>query len=307
MSRFHFATVDSCAYAECSLRLGQILLTLIQPSTELNLKTNSYKERFDQLRDFLIETWARPLLQKSTSNPLIFFAEQFLSRSLKILGQERSNLIRFDGSSMFDRHWVSNENEEESDTFNQVRFLATQPFLLEKGETSKLMDNLIKDLDAELHFIYCRVAALLENSIDQYLNEARGNSHKKALLCAAFASVRQNETMANEYMQKAYKHLLAAEEEDRLYFWHHQNQKSEKASTSTAVPRPIVVARAPDFAFVIAPDFGSFSHKVTTYRFFCRAADRPNAKARMADTNYPGTNQQVCFFLSCFITDPSFH
>ena len=24
------------------------------------------------------------------------------------------------------------------------------------------MDNLIKDLDAELHFVYCRVAALLE-------------------------------------------------------------------------------------------------------------------------------------------------
>ena len=39
MSRFHFATVDSSAYAECSLRLGQILLALIQPSasTEGNI------------------------------------------------------------------------------------------------------------------------------------------------------------------------------------------------------------------------------------------------------------------------------
>ncbi|CAF4841605.1 unnamed protein product, partial [Rotaria magnacalcarata] len=36
-------------------------------------------------------------------------------------------------------------------------------------------------------------------------------------------------------MQKAYKHLLAAEEEDRLYFWHHQNHKSEKSPT-TNVP-----------------------------------------------------------------------
>lgn len=32
---------------------------------------------------------------------------------------------------------------------------------------------------------------------------------------------------------------------------------------------------------------------MASYRFFCRAADRPNAKARMADTNYPGTNQQI--------------
>jgi hypothetical protein len=40
--------------------------------------------------------------------PLIFFAEQFLARSLKILAQSRSNLIRFDGSSMFDRNWVEN-------------------------------------------------------------------------------------------------------------------------------------------------------------------------------------------------------
>jgi hypothetical protein len=38
--------------------------------------------------------------------PLVFFAEQFLARSLKILAQSRSNLIRFDGSSMFDRNWV---------------------------------------------------------------------------------------------------------------------------------------------------------------------------------------------------------
>ncbi len=37
--------------------------------------------------------------------------------------------------------------------------------------------------------------------------------------------------------------------------------------------------------------------KVATYRIFCRAADRPNAKARMADTNYPGSGQQVSFIL----------
>jgi len=28
------------------------------------------------------------------------------------------------------------------------------------------MDNLVKDLDAELHFIYCRIAALLEQLPD---------------------------------------------------------------------------------------------------------------------------------------------
>jgi hypothetical protein len=28
------------------------------------------------------------------------------------------------------------------------------------------MDNLVKDLDAELHFVYCRVAALLEQLPD---------------------------------------------------------------------------------------------------------------------------------------------
>jgi hypothetical protein len=33
MSRFEFATIDTSAYAECSLRLGQILWTLIQPSS----------------------------------------------------------------------------------------------------------------------------------------------------------------------------------------------------------------------------------------------------------------------------------
>lgn len=42
----------------------------------------------------------------SRNFPLVFFAEQFLARSLKILAQSRSNLIRFDGSSMFDRNWV---------------------------------------------------------------------------------------------------------------------------------------------------------------------------------------------------------
>ncbi|CAM2697277.1 unnamed protein product [Rotaria socialis] len=349
MSRFNFAIVDSSAYAECSLRLGQILFVLIHPSpsTETTIRTGSYKQRFEQLRDYLTNNSAEPLLQtymedfkrqqaavdamtfKDTKQgkqpshsanshsslgndtlglsrhfPLVFFAEQFLTRSLKILAQARSNLIRFDGSSMFDRNWSANgnDNDDDVDSFTQTRFIATQPFLLEKNHTSKLIDNLVKDLDAELHFVYYRVVALLEqipdakalkkSPIDQYLSDARGNSHKKTLLCAAYASTRTDENIAAEYMQKAYKHLLAAEEEDRLYFWHHQNHKSEKSPT-TNVPRPCIVARAPDFVFVMAPDFGSLASKVATYRIFCRAADRPNAKARMADTNYPGSGQQI--------------
>jgi hypothetical protein len=43
--------------------------------------------------------------------PLVFFAEQFLARSLKILAQSRSHLIRFDGSSIFDRNWVYKKKE----------------------------------------------------------------------------------------------------------------------------------------------------------------------------------------------------
>ena len=52
------------------------------------------------------------------------------------------------------------------DTLSQTRFLATQPFQVEKGHSSKLIDNLVKDLDAELHFVYCRIAALLEQLPD---------------------------------------------------------------------------------------------------------------------------------------------
>lgn len=43
--------------------------------------------------------------------------------------------------------------------------------------------------------------ALKKGPIDQYLNEARGSSHKKALLCAAYASTRRDENLAAEYMQ----------------------------------------------------------------------------------------------------------
>ena len=163
MSRFNFATVDSSAYAELSLRLGQIVLALIQPSASMEskdlqkkvfpihfrtpirlsatIRANCYKQRVDQLRTHLIDSSGKPLLQNYTESfkrqqatqesksgkvqvnsahsrldgdallasqqyPLIFFAEQFLARSLKILAQARSNLIRFDGSSMFDRNWV---------------------------------------------------------------------------------------------------------------------------------------------------------------------------------------------------------
>jgi hypothetical protein len=45
------------------------------------------------------------------------------------------------------------------------------------------------------------LGALKKGPIDQYLNDARGNSHKKALLCAAYASTRQDENAAAEYMQ----------------------------------------------------------------------------------------------------------
>ena len=118
--------------------------------TLATIRTASYKERLDQLRDYLINNSAKPLLQSymeaykkqqaaleasmakdsqsakkpshsamtrsrmegdavdlSRNFPLVFFAEQFLARSLKVLAQSRSNLIRFDGSSMFDRNWVT--------------------------------------------------------------------------------------------------------------------------------------------------------------------------------------------------------
>jgi hypothetical protein len=45
------------------------------------------------------------------------------------------------------------------------------------------------------------LGALKKSPIDQYLNDARGNSHKKALLCAAYASTRRDENVAAEYMQ----------------------------------------------------------------------------------------------------------
>jgi len=45
------------------------------------------------------------------------------------------------------------------------------------------------------------LGALKKGPIDQYLNDARGNSHKKALLCATYASTRRDENVAAEYMQ----------------------------------------------------------------------------------------------------------
>jgi exonuclease VII large subunit len=125
-------------------------LTILIPLLFLaTIRTGCYKQRFDQVRDSLINTSAKPLLQsymeelkrqqttvdtvttkdgksrKQQSHsadahslldnntftlsryfPLVFFAEHFLARSLKILAQGRSNLIRSDGSSLFDRNWV---------------------------------------------------------------------------------------------------------------------------------------------------------------------------------------------------------
>ena len=68
------------------------------------------------------------------------------------------------------------DNDEEGDTLSQVRFLATQPFQDEQGFSSKLMDNLVKDLDAELHFTYYRIAALLAQ-----VPEARKHLRKNVL------------------------------------------------------------------------------------------------------------------------------
>jgi hypothetical protein len=45
------------------------------------------------------------------------------------------------------------------------------------------------------------LGTLKKGSIEQYLNDARGNSHKKALLCAAYATTRHDENLAADYMQ----------------------------------------------------------------------------------------------------------
>ncbi len=49
------------------------------------------------------------------------------------------------------------------------------------------------------------LGAIKKGLIDQYLNDARGNSHKKALLCAAYATTRRDEYVAAEYMQVNFK------------------------------------------------------------------------------------------------------
>jgi len=49
------------------------------------------------------------------------------------------------------------------------------------------------------------LGAIKKGPIDQYLNDARGNSHKKALLCAAYATTRRDEDVAAEYMQVNFK------------------------------------------------------------------------------------------------------
>lgn len=44
--------------------------------------------------------------------------------------------------------------------------------------------------------------------IEQYFSDACGNSHKKALLCAAYACTRHDENIAAEYMQVSSKNMI---------------------------------------------------------------------------------------------------
>lgn len=43
--------------------------------------------------------------------------------------------------------------------------------------------------------------SLKRGPFEQYISEARSNPHKKALLCAAFASVKRDDESAAEYLQ----------------------------------------------------------------------------------------------------------
>lgn len=156
MLNVHFALVkyylllyNQVQQSKVNKIISSLIKFFILNSISATIRTSSYKQRLDQVRDYLINNSAKPLLQNymeefkkqqaahdtmtskqgkcgkqqvhsanihslqhnetatlSRYFPLIFFAEQFLARSLKILAQSRSNLIRFDGSSMFDRNWV---------------------------------------------------------------------------------------------------------------------------------------------------------------------------------------------------------
>jgi len=59
------------------------------------------------------------------------------------------------------------------------------------------------------------LGAIKKGPIDQYLNDARGNSHKKALLCAAYATTRRDEDVAAEYMQVNFKIKVLQFESER--------------------------------------------------------------------------------------------
>jgi hypothetical protein len=59
------------------------------------------------------------------------------------------------------------------------------------------------------------LGAIKKGPIDQYLSDARGNSHKKALLCAAYATTRRDEDVAAEYMQVNFKIKVSQFESER--------------------------------------------------------------------------------------------
>jgi hypothetical protein len=95
-------------------------------------------------------------------------------------------------------------------------------------------------------------------------------------------------------IQKAYKCILKAQEEDEKVFYKNVKITATEPVTSKIPPAPVICLSTHNKIVLqprnFQPDNGA---TVCWYRVFASQISGPNSKARISDYTYPGSGEQV--------------
>lgn len=322
MCYFNIATIDPAVFANCSLRLSLVyesLANIGSRKSAVDLQLNE-EDRTTTVRILdnktvdIFESFGEKLITRDVRGNLLK-AKKILKKSLQSLANARASISKSDKSHLCDINYDL-DSVDGPIKLDELKSIKESVFVYKKNDQGNSVWNMISDLHVELIFLYDKISVRLlefgdlsQNNLDlntnfeknfqTLLKDAKRNKISQSLLYLSKAlylqsSFSKNESEMKELIEKAYKCLIQAQDEDKKLYLKHVKIDPDIPTKSKTPLAPVVCLSTCDKIILTPRKFEPISgEKVSWYRIFCSQVTGPNSKARISDYVFPGSGDQI--------------
>ncbi|XP_055883699.1 cilia- and flagella-associated protein 54-like isoform X2 [Biomphalaria glabrata] len=264
---------------------------------------------------------------KRSNKEQLLQARDILDLGLKTLSEAAQAVALDDGESLADVDWMKEHNFElfASQLTKREDDQERQNSLSGQKISKKAMWNTVKDLFLELTIMYHRVclklsapksvkdrasagknksAVLKEETdgnikdLDELSSQCNKNLLSKALLYAQKSVHLAGDQSATQEQRKlleeAINYVQRVQKEEKKIYSENTQVNENDVKPSKLPPPPVLLFRsATCMEFKPAPFNPESGERVAYYSIYARCATGPNVKARLSDSNFPGTDDRI--------------